>query len=689
MSQKFAIDPREFFQEIDARLFARSVWRVRWRILQLTVLSSVFAALVMFTIPWSQSITATLRIEPELSTAGEKSHIDTETAVVVSWPIVSKAVDLTGAYAVVDYRDGFWLRFSRFLASGLGGGGKKFLRTLELKRFEVPDAYLEKKFILRAQEAGKYILFAPDGERLLEGGVGKIAQTRDAKSPILVLVGGIAAKEGDEFHIIPKSQLDYVQWIQDHLNATRIGIRNSNGVIDVTFRTQDTIFGRRFLDTLLDVYCNDALQRSIQGKMGMLDKIHASNQVVEERLRQSRIALEKFQEQERTVDLSKESSERIRLLAEIKGKMVGLESEKADLLSTRTDSHPSVKAVNDQIASYERQMEEIEAALSSTPALERELFNLTRQVESLKQIYLSNAVEINRLTNEVSGITGYAQIMNRAIVQKKSVLPKAIIAAIFVGMLAIFCSLSAILIRNIIFLAFIRNPDMLRIGAKMPVIASIPRSTTVGKGSKNGYAKYMMLPNDKAAGAIRDVESKIKFITHSADNNVVLFTSDVEHQGKSFLASNFALFSSENRRTLLIDADVVNGDLHSNLGVGRAPGFSDLIVGAATLDEVLLTPMESQLSFIPAGTVVPSHSLLHDSEKLNALMQTLSEKFDLIIVDYPAVISQIEDPQMLSFAGTAFLVVRHGEMASRVKRFLAQHPQGLAKVSAILLNDVT
>lgn len=691
MNKRFAIDPQDFFQEIDMRLFVRSVWGVRWRIIQFAIFLSVVFSLIVFSIQWKHTIVATVRIEPELSTAGEKSHIDTETAVVISWPVVAKAADLDGAYAIVRYKNTTLSRLERFFGVKADSERTVFLRTLEIEKFDVPEGYLNKKFMLEYLDDGKYALFLPNGEKIIESEVGRVAENKNAQHSIVVKVSGIAAKNGDWFEIIPKSRPDYIEFLRGSLGSKREGIRNSNGVVTVTFRTKEIVFGRRFLKTLLNAYSSDALSRSIQGRMGLLDKIHAANQLVESQLKEAELALEAFRKTEGTVDIAKESYERIRLGTEIKGKIADLESERAELLSTRTNSHPSVVAIEDKISSYKKQLDDIAVMLNSAPELERKLLSLMRQVELHKQMYLDNTREINKLTNEVSGITGYVEILSPPIVERNALLPKLILAGLFGGMLAVTVSLVIILIRNAIFMAFIRSPDMLRIGAKMPVIASIPRSTTLkkGGGAESGYAKYIMHGGDPAALAIRSIEEKTKFVTHQAENNIILFTSDVEHQGKSFLASNFALFSSENRKTLLIDADIVNGQLHANFGVERTLGFSDLIIGDATLDEVLKKPMESQMSFIPAGTFVPSHNLLHDSERLHAIMSELSKQFDVIIVDYPAVMSQIEDPQMLSFAGTVFLVVRHGEAASRVKRFLVEYPQGLAKVSAIWLNDVT
>ena len=134
--------------------------------------------------------------------------------------------------------------------------------------------------------------------------------------------------------------------------------------------------------------------------------------------------------------------------------------------------------------------------------------------------------------------------------------------------------------------------------------------------------------------------------------------------------------------------DIVKGSLHLNFANLRSPGFSDLILGTATLNQVLANPIDNKLWFIPAGTEALNYNLLQDHEKLRSLMNMLSKSFDLVIVDYPTLGLQINNLKILDFAGSIFLVIRQGDRAMRLKRFLLKYPQKLTEISATLLNEV-
>lgn len=691
--------PKDVVQDIDIQAFVMALWRHRYRLLLCGFFGAVAGVLLLLSLPLPQTVETQVRIEPELSTAGEVTHIDTEVKVITAWPTVEETVDALGVTAHVRPAAPILTRrlgdMARSLLMPKAEGQDKAVRhTIRLDSFRVPERFLGKKFELTALPQGLYTLKGPDGKLLLKGrvGIAAMAQPTDAEeATVQIRVGAISAYAGEVFEIKPVAREDYIRDMVNALESTRVGVRNSNGIIALSMQHEDPEFARRFLDVLTNIYVHKSLTRGARGKIKTLASLKLRNEQLEEKLRAAEGTLEEFRTREKTVDLSQESLEKIRQQAEWQSKLGELKAERAEMLVSRTDAHPSVIALQQQITFYEGQIDKTDKALSRMPEIERQLFQYTREVEVLKKIYEQNALDISSLTNEVAGLTGYAQILTQAMVKEQPLVAYAFAAAILGGGLMVFLLLTYIFFRSTAIFSVIRTPDMLRMAAKLPVIASVPRSRMLrSMRGANGKKMQTVLveSRDKAAEVLRELESKIGYVTYGAGNNILLFTSDLENQGKSFVSSNFSLLSAQSRRTLLIDGDVVNGTLHTQFAAPQRPGFSDLIVGKATLDEVLANPIEDKLWFIASGTKVPSHNLLHDVERLKSLMKDLASRFDLVIVDYPALVTQIDDPDMLGFAGAIFLVVRQGESAARVRRFLAQYPQGLAKVSAVILNDV-
>ncbi|MEI6731012.1 MAG: hypothetical protein WCL30_07130, partial [Pseudomonadota bacterium] len=324
--------------------------------------------------------------------------------------------------------------------------------------------------------------------------------------------------------------------------------------------------------------------------------------------------------------------------------------------------------------------------IAQLPEQERKLFELTHDVVMKRQLFLDNSAEVNILARSV--IKSDAHLIHPAIVKKKIEWTKIIIAGSLGAAGGLFLCLSWILFQNRN-MHSIRTPQILQKIAKLPVLAAIPYSAMAEQKSKRlGMSNYLIDARDDAALEIKNIEKNIHKIIRGASNNIILFASHIANQGKSFIAGNLSLFAAEGRRTLLIDMDIVKGSLHLNFANLRSPGFSDLILGTATLNQVLANPIDNKLWFIPAGTEALNYNLLQDHEKLRSLMNMLSKSFDLVIVDYPTLGLQINNLKILDFAGSIFLVIRQGDRAMRLKRFLLKYPQKLTEISATLLNDV-
>lgn len=694
------LNTQDVIADIDIRQFLAALWRNKWRIIILGMVGSIIALLLFLSQPVYYTAKTWVRIEPEITSAGESTHIDTEIKIINSWEVIAEAVDAVGVNAQVSYEGSPLMqrlsRLNHVLEQKLGDKGSEKTSALvrhaiRLDVFRVPERLQNKNFQLKVGHEGGYTLLGPDGQKLLTAETGALVELDEQSAvPVKIKVGEISAYPGAVFIIRPVSREEYIKQIIKMTDADRTGIRNSNGIIELSMKNQDAEFARRFVDIIANVYVQQALNRSARGKIKMLAGMKLRNEQVAKQLRQNVEALETFRTREKTINLSQESISKIQQLTDLQKSQTEVKAKKAEMLTSKTENHPSILALNDQISFYERQIGKIESDLDRMPEIDKNLFQLTREMELNKKIYEENAVEIGKLTNELSGLTGYAHTLGQAQVQERPYWIVALVAGILGGALTVILLVVIIFFRSTAIFSVIRNPDMLRMAAKLPVIAAIPRSRAATDAVRNKKPVTVLLDSrERAAQVLRDLEAKVKYITYGAGNNIILLTSDLENQGKSFVAANFALLSANHRRTVLVDGDIVNGKLHHNFASPGTPGFSDLIVGKATLDEVLANPIEGKLWLIPAGTSVPSHSLLHDVDKMEELMKELSKRFDLVVVDYPALVTQIDDPKLLKFAGTIFLVVRQGERAARVKRFLAKYPQGLAKVSAVILNDVT
>lgn len=471
--------------------------------------------------------------------------------------------------------------------------------------------------------------------------------------------------------------------IQMNFHATKI----ADGVVEFSLVTDDPEYARNFIDTLVKLYIQKSLQQNTRNRADTLEKLDQRNKEIQEKLNAVKEVLENFKKQENTEAFPAKSMETIQLVSGMESKIGDLESQKTELLQTHAPQDPAVQALTDQIVGYKKQVNALEPEINQMPEPEQKLLQLTHDVTLVRQLFLDNTAEINKLTHEL--IKSDIRTASPAIIERKINWPKIAVGGLLGTIGGLFLCLCFFFIRDNMFFRSVSNLEILKRVTPLPIIASIPRSLLVQQKSKFcGLNNYLVDTKDTVAIALKEVEANITNAMHDARNNIFLFTSESPNQGKSFIASNLSLFSSNNRRTLLIDADMVKGSLHLNFATLMTPGFSDLIAGRATLDQVLANPIDNQLWFIPSGTGSLDDDVLYDHEKLQSLMHIFSKSFDLVIIDYPAMKLEPNDLEILDCVGTIFLVIKQGESASRLKRFFAKYPPKLAEVSVILLNDV-
>lgn len=119
----------------------------------------------------------------------------------------------------------------------------------------------------------------------------------------------------------------------------------------------------------------------------------------------------------------------------------------------------------------------------------------------------------------------------------------------------------------------------------------------------------------------------------------IVFTSAVAGEGKTTTSCNIAAaFSKQlNTKTLIVDCDLRKPTVGKFFNLKNTPGMTNYLSGMCTLDEIIQTVPNTNLSVICSGIIPPNPSELLSSDEFSKLMDVLSERFDYIILDTPPV----------------------------------------------------
>lgn len=169
------------------------------------------------------------------------------------------------------------------------------------------------------------------------------------------------------------------------------------------------------------------------------------------------------------------------------------------------------------------------------------------------------------------------------------------------------------------------------------------------------------------AEAHKRLRTNIMFsFADEGDCHVIGITSAMAHEGKSTTAMNLAYDLMEaGKKTLLIDADMRLSRVVKILGVNRAPGLSNMLVGKHTdLSAIQTASSQDGLEVITCGDIPPNPTELLSSNRFSSLLDMLKETYEYIIIDLPPV-TEVADALIASQLADGMIVVVRQEFADK------------------------
>ncbi|HET9025103.1 MAG TPA: XrtA-associated tyrosine autokinase, partial [Burkholderiaceae bacterium] len=144
--------------------------------------------------------------------------------------------------------------------------------------------------------------------------------------------------------------------------------------------------------------------------------------------------------------------------------------------------------------------------------------------------------------------------------------------------------------------------------------------------------------------------------------NMVMVTSSVPGEGKTFTAVNLALSIAMemDKRVLLVDADVAQPSIPLRLGLSPGKGLLDLLSDpSVALADCLLRTNIEKFTILPAGTPHERSTELLASEAMSRLVAELTNRYPdrVVIFDTPPLLASSESRVLATYLGQVLFVV--------------------------------
>lgn len=317
-----------------------------------------------------------------------------------------------------------------------------------------------------------------------------------------------------------------------------------------------------------------------------------------------------------------------------------LNREKATILKNITTARRTLES---QISSLRRLEVRSTGELASQPTVDKGFQEIFREQKVKENIYTFLLERREEIALQKTLATNTARLIDDPLDNVPPVTPKKMIILAFAFLLGIAIPAAIIFIRRMVFPVFADKEELQRL-TSIPVLGEICSAESNVSGKK---AKKMTSAKDSnivvgrglttpASELFRLLRNNIAFTRNGVDSKVILLTSTISGEGKTFVAANLALtYALLGKKVLVIGMDLRRPMLAHQFGFNNRLGATSFLAGQETdLSKLILPSKENEKLFIlPAGPVPPNPNELLMSENMNRLMEYARSEFDYVIID--------------------------------------------------------
>jgi len=216
--------------------------------------------------------------------------------------------------------------------------------------------------------------------------------------------------------------------------------------------------------------------------------------------------------------------------------------------------------------------------------------------------------------------------------------------------------------------ALVRNQLDRSYRSEDDVLADTGLPTLAGTGFSRGSKRSPIMSREDLssprAESLRRLRTNLSFVDAGGPPTVLVVASPEEGDGKSSTAANLAMtVAASDKRVLLVDADLRKPGLSQYLDLKAAQGLTDVLLGGAHLDQVTQPWGSENLMVLASGRAPQNPSELLGSDAMRLLMTQVRDRFDVVVLDTPALLPVTDAAVLAAQADATIILVRSGGTA--------------------------
>lgn len=326
--------------------------------------------------------------------------------------------------------------------------------------------------------------------------------------------------------------------------------------------------------------------------------------------------------------------------------------ERKRLLRTSTENNPtiinldtSISAMKENVqvsldrvlrglfitkADLDREASRYSRRISEAPGQEREFVSIARQQEIKAGLYLMLLQKREENAITLAATANNAKIIDEAIADDAPVAPRSKIIYLIALILGVGIPVGVIYLLELTKFKIEGRADVEKL-TSAPIVGDIPLTD-----EKQGAIAVFENQNNLMSETFRNVRTNLQFMLGNG-KKVILVTSTVSGEGKSFISGNLAIsLSLLGKKVVIVGLDIRKPGLNKVFNISkREQGITQYLANPEKnlMDLVQLSDVSKNLYILPGGTVPPNPTELLARDGLDKAIETLKKNFEYVILD--------------------------------------------------------
>ena len=268
--------------------------------------------------------------------------------------------------------------------------------------------------------------------------------------------------------------------------------------------------------------------------------------------------------------------------------------------------------------------------INDAPTQERQFMSIARQQEIKSGLYLMLLQKREENAITLAATANNAKIIDEALADDNPISPKKTIVYLAALVLGVGLPVGVIYLIGLTKFKIEGRADVEKL-TSLPVVGDIPLAD-----EKTGSIAVFENQNNLMSETFRNVRTNLQFMLENG-KNVILVTSTISGEGKSFISANLAIsLSLLGKKVVIVGLDIRKPGLNKVFNIPKKEhGITQYLTNttANLMDFVQPSDINKNLFILPGGTVPPNPTELLARGGLEKAIETLKANFDYVILD--------------------------------------------------------